>query len=138
MIRYRYVTHLQPPAPFVNVTVRCPTVIVQAGLGVIFPAGEFETVAGARIGFGQHIAEAVVFQVIDDSAGLTGEVANGAQAIGQVPRPPAWGVQQAKRLSNFMSVPEQSDEAESSVEKRQALALKRTPDRPKECTLIGA
>ena len=25
MIRYRYVTHLQPPAPFVNVTVRCPT-----------------------------------------------------------------------------------------------------------------
>jgi len=25
VIRYRYVTHLQPPAPFVNVTVRCPT-----------------------------------------------------------------------------------------------------------------
>src|SRR5260370_4119428 len=25
MIRYRYVTHLDPPAPFVNVSVSCPT-----------------------------------------------------------------------------------------------------------------
>jgi hypothetical protein len=25
MIRYRYVTHVEPPAPFVNVTVSCPT-----------------------------------------------------------------------------------------------------------------
>jgi hypothetical protein len=25
MIRYRYVTHLSPPAPFVNVSLQCPT-----------------------------------------------------------------------------------------------------------------
>jgi hypothetical protein len=24
MIRYRYVEHIKPPAPFVNVSVRCP------------------------------------------------------------------------------------------------------------------
>ncbi|MCC6417336.1 MAG: hypothetical protein IT429_03715 [Gemmataceae bacterium] len=50
MIRYRYVHQLRPPAPFVNVTLRCPgTGAVAAGVPAQLDSAADRTVLPARV-----------------------------------------------------------------------------------------
>jgi hypothetical protein len=79
MIRYRYVTHLDPPAPFVNVSVQCPTTGRQAaGLAAQVDTAADRTVLPAQVvaalglvevgrflieGFGGHIIELPTYLV---------------------------------------------------------------------------
>jgi hypothetical protein len=79
MIRYRYVTDLQPPAPFVNVTIQCPTTGASTkGLPAqIDPAADRTVIPGTVVsalglvqvgrflfeGFGGAIVELPVFLV---------------------------------------------------------------------------
>jgi hypothetical protein len=79
MIRYRYVTSLHPPAPFVNVSVGCPTTGASAKdlPGQIDPAADRTVIPGPVVsalelvqvgrflfeGFGGAIAELPVYLV---------------------------------------------------------------------------
>lgn len=79
MIRYRYVTDLQPPAPFVNVTIQCPTTgsSAQNMPAQIDPAADRTVIPGAVVsglglvqvgrflfqGFGGAIVDLPVFLV---------------------------------------------------------------------------
>jgi Aspartyl protease len=79
MIRYRYVDHFQPPAPFVNVSLRCitlgnqldsqPALVDTAADRTVLPAQIVETlglVADGRAsfqGFGGDIVELPLFLV---------------------------------------------------------------------------
>ena len=60
-------------------------VIIQPRDGIEFPACEFVAVANGRVRLGREIPKTVVFYMVDDSARGIGDVADGAQVIGQVP-----------------------------------------------------
>src|SRR5690606_36037368 len=60
-------------------------VVVQTRLGVPFSTGELEPVSRRRVRLADDVAEAVVFDVIDQFARIVDDVADRSEVVGEVP-----------------------------------------------------